>query len=52
MSHAMFRKSIPEGFKTGIDIAKNKISQNAADPAKKYGFTKQNHIRADKTLKI
>ena len=29
-----------------------KISTNAAIPAKKYGFTKQKHIRGDKTLKI
>ena len=35
-----------------FDTAKSKISQNAAIPAKKYGFTKQKHIRGDKTLKI
>ena len=39
-------------FKTCFDIAKSKISQIAAIPAKKYGFTKQKHIRGDKTLKI
>ena len=39
-------------FKTCFDTAKSKISQNAAIPAKKYGFTKQKHIRGDKTLKI
>ena len=33
-----------------FDTAKRKISKNAADPAKKYGFTKQKHIRGDKTL--
>ena len=35
-----------------FDTAKSKISKNAAIPAKNYGFTKQNHIRGDKTLKI
>ena len=40
----------PEGFKTCFDTAKSKISTNAAIPAKKYGFTKQKHIRGDKTL--
>ena len=35
-----------------FDTAKSKISTNAAIPAKKYGFTKQKHIRGDKTLKI
>ena len=35
-----------------FDTAKSKISQNAAIPAKNYGFTKQKHIRGDKTLKI
>ena len=39
-------------FKTCFDTVKSKISQNAAIPAKKYGFTKQKHIRGDKTLKI
>ena len=39
-------------FKTCFDTAKSKISTNAAIPAKKYGFTKQKHIRGDKTLKI
>ena len=34
------------------DTAKSKISQNAAIPTKKYGFTKQKHTRGDKTLKI
>ena len=33
-----------------FDTAKSKISQNAAIPAKNYGFTKQKHIRGDKTL--
>ena len=37
-------------FKTCFDTAKSKISKHAADPAKKYGFTKQKHIRGDKTL--
>ena len=46
------KENIPEGFKTCFDTAKSKISKNAADPAKKYGFTKQKHIRGDKTLKI
>ena len=35
-----------------FDTAKSKISTNAAIPAKKYGFTKQKHIRDDKTLQI
>ena len=35
-----------------FDTAKSKISTNAAIRAKKYGFTKQKHIRGDKTLKI
>ena len=39
-------------FKTCFDTAKSKISTNAAIPAKNYGFTKQKHIRGDKTLKI
>ena len=39
-------------FKTCFDTAKSKISQNAAIPAKKYGFTKQKHIRGEKTLNI
>ena len=38
-------------FKTCFDNAKSKISTNAVIPAKKYGFTKQKHIRGDKTLK-
>ena len=48
----IYEKNIPEGFKTCFDTAKSKISKNAADPAKNYGFTKQKHIRGDKTLKI
>ena len=48
----MFDKNISEGFKTCFDTAKSKISKNAADPARKYGFTKQKHIRGDKTLKM
>ena len=47
-----FEKNIPEGFKTCFYNAKNKISKNAADPAKNYGFTQQKHIRDDKTLEI
>ena len=39
-------------FKSCFDTAKRKISKNAANPAKDYGFTKQKHIRGDKTLKI
>ena len=39
-------------FKTCFDTAKSKIFKNAAIPAKNYGFTKQKHIRGDKTLKI
>ena len=39
-------------FKSCFDTAKRKISKNVADPAKNYGFTKQKHIRGDKTLKI
>ena len=39
-------------FKTCFDTAKSKISKNAAIPAIQYGFTKQKHIRGDKTLKI
>ena len=39
-------------FKTRFDTAKSKISKNAAIPAKNYGFTKQKHIRGDKTLNI
>ena len=50
--HANFQKKVPEGFKSCFDTAKNKISKNAAIPAKNYGFTKQKHIRGDKTLKI
>ena len=39
-------------FKTCFDTAKSKISTAAAIPVKKYGFTKQKHIRGDKTQKI
>ena len=39
-------------FKTCFDAAKSKISKSAAIPTKKYGFTKQKHIRGDKTLQI
>ena len=35
-----------------FDTAKRKIAKHAANPGKKYGFTKQKHIRGDKTLKI
>ena len=52
MPHANFRTNDPEGFKTCFDTAKSKISKNAAIPAKKYGFTKQKHIRGDKALEI
>ena len=50
----MGRKSqlFKDRFKTCFDTAKSKISTNAAIPTKKYGFTKQKHIRGDKTLKI
>ena len=51
-SGIVFRKNVPEAFKLCFDIAKRKISKNAADPAKQYGFTKQKHIRGDKTLEI
>ena len=51
-SHANFRKHVLEAFKSCFDTAKSKISKNVADPAKNYGFTKQKHIRGDKTLKI
>ena len=47
-----FSKKVPEGFKSCFDTAKSKISKNAAIPTKNYGFTKQKHIRGDKTLKI
>ena len=43
---------LKDPFKMCFDTAKSKISTNAAIPAKKYGFTKQKHIRGDKTLKI
>ena len=33
-----------------FDTAKSKISTNVAIPSKNYGFTKQKHIRGDKTL--
>ena len=36
-----FSKNVPEGFKTCFDTAKSKISKNAADPTKNYGFAKQ-----------
>ena len=49
-SHAHFRKNTPEAFKSCFDAAKRKISKKSAHPAKKYGFTKQKHIRGDKTL--
>ena len=39
-------------FKKCFDIVKSTISTNASIPAKNYGFTKQKHIRGDKTLKI
>ena len=39
-------------IKSCFDTAERKISKNAAIPAKKYGFTKQKHIRGDKTLQI
>ena len=37
-------------FKTCFDTAKSKISKNAAIPAIQYCFTKQKHIRGEKTL--
>ena len=48
----IFERNVPEAFKSCFDTAKRKIAKNAAHPAKKYGFTKQKHIRGDKTLKI
>ena len=39
-------------FKTCFDTAKSKISKNAAIPAIQDCFTKQKHIRGEKTLKI
>ena len=44
--------TLQDRFKSCFDTAKRKISKNAADPAKNYGFTKQKHICGDKTLKI
>ena len=46
------RHFFKDRFKTCFDTAFGKISTNAAIPAKKYGFTKQKHIRGDETLKI
>merc|ERR1712139_214634 len=43
-------KKCPRAFKSCFDTAKRKIAKNAAHPAKENGFTKQNHIRGDKTL--
>ena len=51
-SHANFRKNVPEAFKSCFDTANRKIAKHAGYPAKKYGFTKQKHIRGNKTLKI
>ena len=48
----IFEKNVPEAFKSCFDTAKRKIAKNVAHPAKNYGFTKQKHIRGDKTLKI
>ena len=45
-------ENVPEAFNSCFDAAKREISKNAAHHAKKYGFTKQKHIRGDKTLKI
>ena len=39
-------------FNSCLDTAKRNISKNAADPVKKYGFTKRKRIRGDKTLKV
>ena len=39
-------------LKRVLILPKSKISKNAATPSKKSGFTKQKHIRGDKTLKI
>ncbi len=45
-----FEKIFQKPLNGVFDIAKRKISKNAADPAETYGFTKQKHIRGDKTL--
>ena len=48
----IFEKMSQKVLKRVLTLAKSKISKNAADPAKNYGFTKQKHFRGDKTLKI
>ena len=40
LPHANFRKNVTDGFKSGFDTAIGKSAKNAADPPKKYGFTK------------
>ena len=48
----IFRKNVPEGFKSCFDSAKRKSSKNAADPAKNYGFWKYMIFHYAKTLEI
>ena len=46
------RKEIAEGFKSWFDTAVVWSRCCAAISAKIHGFTKQNHIRGDETLKL
>ena len=46
----VFERNVPEAFKSCFDTANRKIANNAVHPAKNYVFTKQKHIRGDKTL--
>ena len=48
----IFKKNVPEGFKSCFDTGIEWWRSRAAISAKKYGFTKQKHIRGDKTLKL
>ena len=48
----IFKTNIPEGFKSCFDTGFQWYKSRAAISAKNYGFTKQKHIRGDKTLKV
>ena len=48
----IFKKNVPEGFKSCFDTGFEWYKSRAAISAKNYGFTKQKHIRGDKTLKV
>ena len=51
-SHGTFQKNVPEGFKSRFDTAIAKYSSRAAGIFRNFGFTKQKHIRGEKSLKL